>query len=365
MYAKQKYDCNAVLEYLNKLFDEINYGFKFFENGNSTILSTSFGVQLNFLLKNLTKYPICKISTVLKRQQNNKSGLFVDNNFDMKQIVRFEEEYILWQFTYFVTIALDMLGEKPQYSYYFLDDLKNIKSLEKWFEKQDFRNFWYTSNKIMFLLYFLTYEKERLNIDNHELVTCLFDLIDSNQDADTGFWGTSNGASLENGMYGAAHIYLYYDFYGQEINYKDKIVNNVIKLQNSYGLFGSKFGGACEDYNAIEILSILIKHYDYKHDIIKKAINKIYNTILINQNKDGGFSYSIDNRSLYERLKDKISGKEYWYSYSGWDKMRSKNFKPDLWGTYFRILTIAKIEKILEKCKYNRYKFYSLPGWGF
>ena len=38
MSTKYKYDCNAVLEYSKKLFDNTNYGFKFFNNGNLTIL---------------------------------------------------------------------------------------------------------------------------------------------------------------------------------------------------------------------------------------------------------------------------------------------------------------------------------------
>jgi len=365
MSTKYKYDCNAVLEYSKKLFDNTNYGFKFFNNGNLTILSTSFGVQLNFLLNNLSNYPIDKIYITLKKQQDSKTGLFIDNNFDIKQTVGFEEEYILWQFTYFTTIALDMLGEKPQYSFNFLSDLKNKKSLEKWLKKQDFRNFWYTSNKIMFLFYFLTYEQERLNIDNSGLIDYLFDFLDSKQDANTGFWGTQNGASLENGMFGASHIYLYYDFHGRKINYKDKIVNNVIKLQNSYGLFGSKLGGACEDYDAIEILSVLTKHSNYKYKVINNVVSKTYNMIQKNQNKDGGFSYNIDNRSILKRLKDKITGKEHYYNYSGWDKMRGKCFESDLWGTYFRVLTIAKIERMLDISRSNEYKFYSLPGWGY
>ena len=354
---------NRILSYSKKLFDDKNYGFKFFENGNLTILSTSFGVQLNFLLDSLKNYPIDKICVNLRKQQDRKAGLFIDNDFDIKQTIGFEEEYIFWQFTYFTTIALDMLGEKPLFSFNFLSKLKNKKSLAKWLGKQYFRNFWYTSNKIMFLAYFLSYEQQRLNIDNRVLINYLFDFLDLKQDSDTGFWGTQNGASLENGMFGASHIYLFYDYYGKEINYKDKIIDNVIKLQNSFGLFGSKFGGTCEDYDAIEILSILMKHSDYKYEIIKKTINKTYNMIQKNQNKDGGFSYKIDNRNILEKTKDVIFKRNYFYSYSGWNKMQSNYFKSDIWGTYFRVLTIAKIAEMLNKK--SDYQFYSLPGWGY
>jgi len=352
-----------VLKYSRSLFDSTNYGFKFFKHGNLTILSTSFGVQLNFLLDGLKNYPIDKLSANLRKQQDRKTGLFIDNDFDIKQTMGFEEEYIFWQFTYFTTIALDMLGKKPQYSFIFLDDLKNKESLEKWLNKQDFKSFWYTSNKIMFLFYFLTYEQERLNIDNRVLIEYLFNFLDLRQDFNTGFWGTQNGASLENGMFGASHIYLFYDYYGKEINYKDKIIDNVIKLQNKFGLFGSKFGGACEDYDAIEILSILMKNSNYKFEVIKKTISKTYNTIIKNQNKDGGFSYRIDNRNVFNKIKNVINQKENTYKYSGWTRMKSNFFRSDIWGTYFRVLAIAKIEEMSNKK--NKFRFYPLPGWGY
>jgi len=362
---KYKDHYKAVSEYSKSLSNDTNCGFRFFKDGNSTILSSSFGVQLNFLLDSLADYPTDKISTSLRNQQDTQSGLFIDHSFDMMDVTGFEEEYILWQFTYFASIALDMLNETLPFSFNFLTDLKKAGALEKWLNKQDFKNFWYTSNKLMFLFYFLTYEQERINVDNRKLIEYLFTFLDSKQDADTGFWGTQRGASLQNGMFGAAHIYLYYDFYGREINHKEKIIDNVVSLQNSNGMFGGRFGGACEDYDAIEILSVLIRHSDYKHDLIKKIIDKTYHIIQKNQNKDGGFPYSIDTRSIIERLKNKITKKEYSYNYSGWRRMKSNCFKSDIWGTYFRVLTIAKVEGILSLGDSNKYKFYSLPGWGY
>lgn len=352
-----------VIKYSKNLFDYFDYGFKFFENGNVTILSTDFGVQLQYLLNKLSDYPTEKISKMLKVQQDDEKGFFIDKNYSIDALKDFEEEYILWQFTYFTTIALDMLGEKPKYSFAFLNDLRNNKSLEIWLNKQDFKNFWYTSNKIMFLFYFLIYEQERLNINNRDLINYLFDFLDLKQDSNTGFWGTQYGASLENGMFGASHIYLYYDYCNRKIKYKDKIIDNVLKLQNIHGLFNSKFGGACEDYDAIEILCTLSKYFDYKNEVVNKSITKTYNVIKKNQNRDGGFSYSIDNRKIVQKFKDRFKQKEYFYKYSGWEMMRSKCFKSDLWGTYFRIITIAKIEKMLKKG--NNYQFYSLPGWGY
>ena len=365
MLTKKKFDRNAVLEYSRKLFDDKSCEFRFFDKGNSTILSNSFGVQLNFLLNHLGDYPTDKIRIVLREQQESKTGLFVDRDFNIEHTMAPDEEYILWQFTYFATMAMDMIEEKPQYSFGFLADLKDEESMKRWLRKQDFRDFWYTSNKIMFLLYFLTYEQERQSIDNDGLLEYLFDFLDSKQDPKTGFWGTQSGASLENGMFGAAHVYLYYDFHGRRINHQNRIVDNVVKLQNAHGLFGFEVGGACEDYDAVEILSMLAKNSNRRHDLTMRTLDRTYDAIQRAQCKDGGFSYSIDNRSVYRKFRDRITGKERYYSYSGWDRMRAKRFRSDLWGTYFRVLTLAKIEKILDSSRKDKYIFYSLPGWGY
>lgn len=258
-----------------------------------------------------------------------------------------------------------MLGEKPQYPFTFLNELKEVTLLESWLKKQNFSNFWYTSNKIMFLLYFLTYEQAKLDCNNCTYITYLLNQLDLLQDSTTGFWGTQNGASLLNGMFGAAHIYLYYNYYNKEIKYKKIILENVLKLKNSYGLFGSKLGGACEDYNGVEIVSTLLKNYEENFRTIADDFYRTHNIISKSQNKDGGFSYSINNRNIFEIVKDELQSRNYVYYYSDWNKMKSNIFKSDLWGTYFRVLTIAKIEKMLEINTGNEYRLYSLPGWGY
>ena len=181
----------------------------------------------------------------------------------------------------------------------------------------------------------------------------------------SGFWGIKDGASLENGMFGASHIYLYYVFHNRKIKFTENIIESVTGLQNSYGLFGSKFGGACEDYDGIEILSRLIKHRDYMSDPVRKVVQKTYEMILKYQNSDGGFPYNIDTRSFLRKLRDTFKRKKYFYKYSGWKKMISSCFQSDLWATYFRTLTIAKIETMLKINENKKYRFYSLPGWGY
>lgn len=358
-------DRRLLTQYLKNSFNLHDLGFKFSKNGNTTLLSTSFGIQLNYLIGEMNTYPIDDISSKLINLQDEKTGLYFDRIFDMRDISRFDSEYIHWQIAYFSTIALDMIGKLPKYPFYFLEELKQKDKLMNWFNGQNFNDFWYTSNKIMFLLYFLTYETERLNICNDQIIDLIFDILDSKQDTHTGFWGTNLGATLENGMFGASHIYLYYDFYERKINYKDKIIDCTINLQNTNGLYGSKYGGACEDYDAIEIFSILGKSSDYKKELVKNTLKGLHEIIDKKQNSDGGFSYYIDNRSIIEKINNKISRNEPCYLYSGWNKMKANCFNSDMWATYFRVLSLAKIEKFMGNDNKERYRFYPLPGWGY
>ena len=352
-------------DYLYDMYDHINCQFKFFNRGAATILTTSFGVQIGYLLNIIYNYPIEKICTNIKTQQNSITGLFIDKNYFIQDVQGFEEEYLLWQFTYYAIIALDMLHAKPLYPLKFLDQLKNIDNLRIWLEKQDIKNFWYTSNKIMFLFFFLIYEQERSNRDNHANINFIFDYLDRLQDHKTGFWGTQFGTPLDNAMYGASHIYLYYYFCGREIKYSEKIIDNTLKLQKSSGLFGPSLGGACEDYDGIEILTTVSRAYNFNSEVLDNSFHATYDAILKKQNFDGGFSYFLDNRNIFNKFREKLINRQYYYEYSGWNRMKSNGLKSDLWGTYFRVLTLAKIEKALDIESSNSFQFYSLPGWGY
>jgi hypothetical protein len=352
------------LDYVKRLFDPTQYNFRFFNDGNATVLSTSFAVQLLFLLNDLHEYPLNNICAALKIQQDNKTGLFIDHNFKLSEIKGFDSEFVLWGFTFFATIALDMLNQLPNHQFEFLVNLKDEKTLDEWLAQQD-KNFWYTSNKLMYLFYFLIFEQERLKIDNKSVIRHLFAFLDLHQDADTGFWGARNETSAEHAMFGAAHVYQFYDFCGREISHVRAIVDSTLALQNPYGLFGSRFGGACEDFDGVEVLCMIAKRYDYKGETVKGASCNTYRAIGNKQNPDGGFSYYLDTRSGIKRALDAIRSRKYVYRYGGWQRMQNDGLKSDLWATYFRILTMAKVERLLNLEGHHQYTFYSLPGWGY
>ena len=129
------------------------------------------------------------------------------------------------------------------------------------------------------------------------------------------------------------------------------------------GLFGSITGGSCEDYNCIEVMLRLLAAKNYQINKITKIIENTQKTILRNC-VNGSFSYnfykekSIIKRYLFRKNLEKIK-----YSYSGLEFIKTCKYLPDIWSTYFRILTIAQIERYLNNSK--KYKSYHLPAWGY
>jgi len=232
--------------YANSLYN--NGAYKFSEFGNSTILSTSFAVSTLYL-NNLS---IQKIDDTKKYLLSalQEDGYFIDKNFDHKNNNSYHKnDYTIPQFTFFSLIALDILGVN-NISLKFMDHYLNINNLKSWFENLNWATFWYESNKIMFMMYFLSYLIKYDFTRKDMALICMeecFNILDKKQDKNTGFWGTDiNNNNMMDGLAGAAHIYFFYDFYNKEIKYKDKIIDSLLSFHKDI-LIGSVEGGAGED----------------------------------------------------------------------------------------------------------------------
>ena len=359
-----------VLTFLMSLYDDARPGFRFWSKGNSTLLSTCFGIQLAYLINALPTMEFKCVTEYIKSQQRD-DGLFVDETFIITDLKGLQsEKYLYWQFTFFALIALDMLGKRPDKPLIFLESIMHERKLQKWFEDRNWTDFWYASNEIMFLMYFLTFKRDRLGEAKETCSKCIdiiFDILDQRQDSVTGFWGDNVSVDWLNGMYGAAHIYLFYDYHQRDLFYTEKIIDNTISLQLANGLYGKLEGGACEDYDAVEVLSRMLR-FSHKRELdIRESMVKTYKTIQNGQDLGGGFPYCLKQHSSRHYLKYMLMHLRGYdsYCYSGWSRMKCYLFTPDLWGTYFRVLTMAIIEKSLGlELSYN-YKFYALPGWGY
>jgi hypothetical protein len=239
-----------------------------------------------------------------------------------------------------------------------------------------------TGNLAMFYAIFLIYSKRYLNNDFDELLDEWIDLhLDSMNK--NGFWGSSDRnlyLQFQNGY----HQYEIFEYLGLEIKKLDRMHDFVSSLSDQMGHFAPyPGGGGCYDYDAIYLLTFLGDRSSFNYDSLLK---KTLNSILSEQNPDGGFSESLyirpksfqnlkfmaqhitekRGRTRLERARFCItllrskhnSISTHWTHYS------REWHESNLWDSWFRMLTIARIDNnvLLSSSKWG---FINFPGIGF
>ena len=373
-----------------------NGGFYLQKNFNqTTLMSSAFSIITLELINSLGKLETSKEQNYFLKYQDEKTGFFVDPNLNLEynKIEDIEFNYIHYQTTAFSLSALDALKMKPKYNFTFMNSFRGKEKISKFFEKINWRNPWHESNKIMFLLQFFSYEyivmkKKDSLVDIHTIIDCL----DSAQDSKTGLWGTQFKASSFASMAAAYHFLIFYKYFNRKINFSEKISSSVFQLQMRDGLFHPfGGGGACEDLDAIDVI------YKISSDVStesEESLKRAYRALLQNYDKNGGFCWAkrptfpflvglkyfnpslelfnlgmikwiIKNNyigSLIPFFKEKKI-----YEYSNWDLMKYNINLSDSWSTWFRLLSIATIERLLPHLKKHDidYKFRRLPSIGW
>lgn len=354
------------LKYLQSLLN-IDGSFNFSKKSKPSFLSTSFGVMIDFLKNDHLSFNKENILQYYKTGIDSNLNELIDPALKSKDIKGLHKlDYIQNQITYFSLIAMDVLDYQAPEIANGASDFENMESIEKWFNHLDLSHFWYESNKIMFLLYFLFYVEKYADSNKAEeakkKIEEIIFLLTKTQDINTGFWGTNlNGNDLYDGCFGAAHIYIFYDYLNLEIPYVEKVIDHTLKLHHSNGLMKSKHGGACEDYDAIDIYLRCLNQTDYRTNEIFDILYKMRQIIKASQNNDGGFSYKIEDSISKNFFYNNILQRSY--TYSGWKLMETPSFKSDLWATWFRSLSINVIDYLLDKKE--DFNSYNLPAWGF
>lgn len=354
--------------FIGELYDEESAGFRFVPGGEVGLLSTCFGVQLCYLIDRLDLIDGIRTGSYIREHQL-ASGEFKDRQFNADDLQgRQTEKYLRWQFSFFALTALDMLGAPSRSPLMFLNEYLHEEGLRGWLGRLDFHDFWYGSNEIMFLLFFLSYTIKYGNDKEKPLKSANYILssLDAKQRQVDGFWGEGADSGLANRMFGAAHIYIFYEFFQKTPRFVSAIVEKTLSLQVSNGLYHSYVGGACEDYDGVEILGRMLA-FGGPREQICLSMEKTSQAILKAQAPNGGFPYQIPSLRpgvLYRRLTEKLKGEEC-YLFSGWNKMESNRYSPDLWATYFRMLSLANIERAANLPQHFPYVSYDLPAWGY
>ncbi len=239
-----------------------------------------------------------------------------------------------------------------------------------------------SGNQAMFLAIILIHAKNNLSIPTQPEIDnwVRLHLQSMNQ---FGFWGESKSMShlqFQNG-YHQYEILDYLDFQGIQWDTASK---TIAALADNEGHFAPYLGGGgCYDYDAIFIMTSDLKISRMYANLLELTAS----SILSEQNIDGGFCESlrirprsIDNfigtlrhilnsrgQARIERLRFGITLLRpknnqlhtHWSRYSrGWEES-------NLWDSWFRMLTIARIDIASNPSKISEWGFINFPGIGF
>lgn len=352
--------------YIRSRLREEGNTFNFSRRVPATLLSTDFALNTLFLLEGRKGTDEFLPGREYLHACRTDQDYFMDPGFHMEETSGSHSlDYIRNQFTYFTLIALDMSGILVRDPAFFYEHYSDAEKLSAWIEGMDFSKFWYNSNKLMFVLYYLSYiikhSKKADTAGMEQLLDRYFAILNEKQDKNTGYWGTDlNQGNLYDGCYGSAHLYLFYDYYKREIPHVEKIIDNTLKLHASNGLLGNKYGGACEDYDAIDIYLRCLNQTDHRKGDVINMLEKMRKVIGESQHRSGGFPYRISQDPLRRMIK--IAMKRS-YMYSGWRKMETIAYEPDLWATWFRTLSLKVIDYMIDGNE--EFNSYHLPAWGY
>ena len=322
--------------------------------------------------------------------QDKETGYFIPEGFTGEL-----DEKPVHQLTCFAINALKILGEYPKHRFNFLSKWRNPNDISRYLEKKGcLKGKPGTGNLAMFIGIFLTFDYEiNNNSQSLELLNHWFFLHEKTQNPHTGFWGSSFRQKLFKGFQNALHQFIVYHYWMRDIPYHKKIVDTILCLQDSDGFFAPvPGGGGCWDFDASEMLINCGLNRNYKTSFIKLALARLFNSIIINQKEDGGFCESkkifpnFSNLFDSEILKFIFLNRDLKVMYYKFRTItpiylfnKRKLFfhwntkgcfwdQSDLWNTWFRCLTIAKIENALtvnnDQIK-HKWKFHNSIGFGW
>lgn len=239
-----------------------------------------------------------------------------------------------------------------------------------------------SGNHAMFMAILLLHAGQYLGADTGALVRQWVDLHLRHMN-ERGFWGNAAGMShlqFQNGY----HQYEILEYLDHHHPRWDAAAANVAALADSEGHFAPyPGGGGCYDYDAVFILTgspALAQKW-------RALLMTTRSTILQEQGQDGGFAESLRIRprspgnllrswrhvaastgvvrrerarmalTLQRPKHDRIH--THWTAYSRhWGES-------DLWDSWFRMLTVARIDATLDESSAAQWGFIDYPGIGF
>jgi hypothetical protein len=337
----------------NQLENKYNYKFSNSRDKKDLYSSVYAAMTLGLFneIKNLnTEDKLDWSKYILSFQQED--GLFIDEYLNSQLACKVH--YWGWfHLLPHVIIALDYLDVKPKYDFKFIYDMFEAQSIEEWLESRAWQdNYLAVSNEIMNITVLLQYSRDNFNNSQaKKYVKKILNWLETNKiDNQTNLWGFKTSRSkldISKAVKSAYH-YLPMFIYDDDIEKLDleSIIKYTLMTQNKFGTYGACFlTDACEDIDSLYLLTQLPTPDNFKNEI-KSSIEVFFNKVFLNMNADGGL--------VFQRLRS--------FQYAD-SKLKSNSDESNMFGTWFRILSIA------YACKYlkieNEFKFSSAPGYQF
>ena len=231
----------------------------------------------------------------------------------------------------------------------FIRPFLDLRYLEAWLSRRDFRDAWQEGNNIVNLASFL------LLIRDHGApadaaaakigLQALLDWHDRLQEPSTGFWGIGQGSDPErllHAMAGATHNFHLFFTLGRAIPFFDKSIDYCLTLPTTAV-------SACLDVDPIDILAHGHRLTDHRRDEVAAWLRAKLEGMLDFQSVDGGFA---DVSEGVRRLDGWVKGYEEPQGIS------------NSFATYFRLIGIGMISSVLWP-GWRRWKFRRMIGIGY
>ena len=288
------------------------------------------------------------------RSYQTDDGLFKDKVIE-NEIASTADWWGWRHLTLHAVMALTALDATAEKKFKLLEPFKDRKFVVEWLESRNWRNDpANVSNEIQNYATLLQYARDFQGEEwARDAVKWILDWLDEHQDSETGLWGNRFDTPyfLSNGVQTGYHLWLLYFYDKRPIRYIDRIVDSVLKTQNSIGGFGvPPNSSACEDIDSIDPLVRLHLCTNHRGGDIKMALQKALPWTLTNMNEDGGF--------VFRRLESFKYGDENMYS---------KSEESAMFPTWFRTLSLAYIGKALPSSMVGKFDWQLLkcPGLQF
>lgn len=242
-----------------------------------------------------------------------------------------------------------------------------------------------SGNHAMFLAIFLLHAKDKLGLNMNAQIDLWVELHLKHMNR-FGFWGVGRGIThlqFQNGY----HQHEILEYLGVENPRSEATISAVRSLADAYGHFAPyPGGGGCYDYDAVFMLTPGGRIPDSQ---TRGLLIRTAESIIASQNKDGGFceSQNVRPRSLAnlwrfalhifnacenhsamkERLRYGLALQRIKHNriHTHWSRYSRRWDESDLWDSWFRMLTLARIEVALDPSKAVDWGFINNPGIGY